>query len=305
MHCYLIKDTLQECSIDDILQKNGPYAAVLSEEEWKREREHFDVGIDIEPCLIDILVSEANVNYDSITGTFCLPDRTQPDRDDKFAFVLDEKGVVFIDNSSTALRLVQAIQIGKRWGLPSLERFLYDFLDQLISGDIRRLENSERELRRMEAEIIKSGQMIESERIIELRNNIQTLREHYEQLEDIAQVFDDNENEFFKEENLRYFRMFLNRLSRLLEKSAGLQVYTASVRDLYNTQLDIRQNRIMSVLTVITTVFFPLTLITGWYGMNFANMPELTYEYGYPIVIAVSLGIILLSIIFFKNKKWF
>lgn len=305
MHCYLIKDTLKECDINEIWQKKHPYAAVLSEEEWKKERERFDVGIDIEPCFGDVFVSEANVNYDSITGTFCIPDRSQLDRDEKFAFVLDEKGIVFIDNLGVAQRLIEAIRIGKRWGLPSLERFLYDFLEQIIAGDVRRLENSEKEMRLIEAEVIKNERMSASERVMQLRNGVQTLREHYEQLEDIAQIFEDNENGFFKEENLRYFRMFLNHMDRLREKTAGLQSYTASIRDLYNTHLDIKQNRVMTVLTVITTVFFPLTLITGWYGMNFANMPELTYEYGYPIVIAVSLAVIVSSIFFFKRKKWF
>ena len=75
------------------------------------------------------------------------------------------------------------------------------------------------------------------------------------------------------------------------------------VRDLYQAQLDIKQNRIMTVLTVVTTIFMPLTLIAGWYGMNFRYMPELESRWGYPIVIAVSLLIAIVSLIFFKKKK--
>ena len=60
----------------------------------------------------------------------------------------------------------------------------------------------------------------------------------------------------------------------------------------------------MTLLTVITSIFMPLTLIVGWYGMNFKYMPELEKKAAYPIVIIVSIVIVILSLIFFKKKKW-
>jgi magnesium transporter len=60
----------------------------------------------------------------------------------------------------------------------------------------------------------------------------------------------------------------------------------------------------MTLLTVVTTIFMPLTLIVGWYGMNFRYMPELESPYGYPVVILVSLAIVISCLIFFKKKKW-
>ena len=76
------------------------------------------------------------------------------------------------------------------------------------------------------------------------------------------------------------------------------------LRDQYKAHLDIKQNRIMTVLTVVTTIFMPLTLIVGWYGMNFRYMPELEWKWGYPVIIAVSLIIAVSSLLFFKKKKW-
>ena len=61
----------------------------------------------------------------------------------------------------------------------------------------------------------------------------------------------------------------------------------------------------MGILTVVTTFFLPLTLISGWYGMNFENMPELKWAYGYPMVIAVSLMIAVIEYVYFKRKKFF
>ena len=80
--------------------------------------------------------------------------------------------------------------------------------------------------------------------------------------------------------------------------------YTTQIRETYKSRLDVKQNRIMTVLTVVTTVFMPLTLIVGWYGMNFRYMPELEWKIGYPLVIIVSVIIVIASLIFFKVKKW-
>ena len=60
----------------------------------------------------------------------------------------------------------------------------------------------------------------------------------------------------------------------------------------------------MTLLTVVTTVFMPLTLIVGWYGMNFRYMPELDKPWGYPAVIALSVAVVVISLWFFKKKKW-
>ena len=71
------------------------------------------------------------------------------------------------------------------------------------------------------------------------------------------------------------------------------------------TQIDIRQNEIMKILTVVTTIFMPLTLIAGWYGMNFKNMPELDAKYGYIVVSAICLAIVAVEVWIFRKKKWF
>lgn len=77
------------------------------------------------------------------------------------------------------------------------------------------------------------------------------------------------------------------------------------IRELYQSMQDARQNKIMVVITIVTTIFLPLTLITGWYGMNFVYMPELQWRYGYFAVIMISLIIVIAEIIYFKKKKFF
>lgn len=76
------------------------------------------------------------------------------------------------------------------------------------------------------------------------------------------------------------------------------------IREAYDAQVDISLNKIMKVFTVITVVFAPLTVIVGWYGMNFDIMPELRWRYGYLYVLGLSLLSIITCLIFFKRKKW-
>ncbi|WP_034450618.1 magnesium transporter CorA family protein [Butyrivibrio sp. AE2032] len=302
---FLIEETLKKVAREDIKGSRKQYVAVLTSEEWKTKKDSFEMGIDIDPDITDIYTTKAEVNYDSLTGTFAIPDRKNPSGDDmKFAFVLDEKGIVFIDDHGTAMDIINGVQRTKKWKMPSLERFLYDFLDQIVRDDLRLMEKYEDELDSMEKQIIEGDENLPSGRLNDIRNDIRYLRIHYEQLIDLAQELEENENGFFKLENLRYFRLFINRAERLHEESLSLRDYTMQLRDLYKAHLDIKQNRIMTVLTVVTTIFMPLTLIVGWYGMNFVYMPELKWEWSYPVVIIASVVIVIASLLFFKKKKW-
>ena len=74
---------------------------------------------------------------------------------------------------------------------------------------------------------------------------------------------------------------------------------------MYQTEVSVRQNDIMKVLTIVTTIFLPLSLLTSWYGMNFKYMPELGTKYGYYVIILVSIIIVVISVAIFKKKKIF
>ena len=78
----------------------------------------------------------------------------------------------------------------------------------------------------------------------------------------------------------------------------------ASMMDIYLSSLSIRLNEVMKVLTIIATIFMPLTFIVGLYGMNFHNMPELSWRWGYLLVWLVMAGIAAGMMVFFRRKKW-
>ena len=306
MSYYLLADTIMTCTEKELLaQKDNKYVAVLTTKEWARDRDRFDMGIELDLDPGDMHNTQAEVNYDSLTGTFRIPDRENiGSKDYRFAFALDEKGIVFIDDSGKAEQMIKAIRRTKRWRKPSLERFLYDFLEQIVENDLSVLERYEAELNRIEDVILDSLEPENLGRVNEIHNDIRKLLIHYEQIIDMTQELEENENGFFSEENLRYIHLFMNLLVRRHDSAASLRDYTMQVRDLYHAQLEVRQNRIMTLLTVVTTIFMPLTLLVGWYGMNFRYMPELEWRFGYPVVIVVSIVIAVSCLLFFKKKKW-
>ena len=302
---YLIRETLQPCGEKDIHQRDSgvQYAAVLTTQEWQQQRNSFDMLIDME--MDTPRDTKALVNQDSLTGTLCVPDRTNiGGARSGFAFALDEKGIVLVDDSGYAADLLQKLCFTKRWRLPSLERLLYDLLETTISQDLSLLEKTEQRLNRIEEAILRDEVASYPREMNDIRGDLLDLRVHYEQLIDLGQELEENENGFFRAENLRYFHMFTERVMRLQDIVTGQREYVMQLRDLMQSQLEVKQNRIMTLLTVITSIFLPLTLIAGWYGMNFRYMPELEWRYSYPVVIAVSCAIVVGCLVWFKRKKW-
>lgn len=302
---YLIKEALTPCSAEDISNAKEQYVALLTSEEWKRGGSNFNMGIDMELETVSPRETKALVNMDSLTGTFCRqPLTTVPDFQGSFSFALDEKGIVLIDNSGYALRLIEQIMHTKKWRMPGLERFIYDLLETAIAGDLPMLESMEKKLNKIEDDIMDGNITGYPAEMNEIRGDLLDLHVHFEQLIDLGQEFQENENEFFQPETLRYFHMFTERAIRLQEIVSGQREYVTQLRDLLQAQLEVRQNTIMTVLTVITTICLPLTLIAGWYGMNFQKMPELEWSYGYPVIILISIAIVAGCLIWFKKKKW-
>ena len=131
--------------------------------------------------------------------------------------------------------------------------------------------------------------------IMELRREISQKKRYYEEMELLSDELADMEPEF----------VFIDKkFDRLYDFILRNQEYLEQVREAYQAQIDLVQNNTMKTLTVVTMVFLPLQLITGWFGMNLI-MPEFNWAHGYPYVIFLSLAILLGEIIFFRWKKWF
>ena len=306
MKCYQIKEKMEPVTPKNFQNLPYQYVITMKSAEWNRKKAVFDIGMDLDPDLQDTGSTRAEVNYDSLTGGFNIPARENvPGDNHVFAFSLDEKGVIFIDDEGFCNDVIRKIAGKKRLVNPCLERFLYDFLEQIICDDRKMLEGYDHTLDELEDQILDGNTEGVLEQIAEIRNDLRDLKIHYTQLIDVCQELEENENHFFKDENERYFHLVAQRIERLLEMLLTLVDFTIQLREFCQSKIDEKQNRNLAFLTIISSIFMPLTLIAGWYGMNFKYMPELDKVWAYPLVFVVSVMIVVVCIVFFKKNKWF
>ena len=193
-----------------------------------------------------------------------------------------EKGKAFFFTSKmdivTAL-LEECLEgLGER---VTLNRVIYSFFELQTKKDDIIFDSIEKEIMDLEQALIATGKRDCVSEIISLRKRLMVLKKYYEQFLNVLDILVENENGIFDGKE-----------------------YVTQVRESYEAEVDISLNTTMKIFTVVTTIFLPLTLIVGWYGMNL-KMPEYGWKYGYLFVGLLSLTCIAGIIIFFKRKKWF
>lgn len=216
------------------------------------------------------------------------------DREDLFFFCEDEAA------QARASEIVEELQRGT----PDNEQMLYRFFVRLLKGDMAHLDQLEAEINDGESAILTAARPEELERIAAWRRELLRLKRYYEQLDSIFDEMAANDNGLLSKGSVRRLVVLSSRTDRYLSAVQNLREAVTQMREAYQSQLSIQQNDLMKIFTVVTVVFLPLTLLAGWYGMNFTNMPELQWKYGYPAVIGVSAALVVWLIWYFKRKKW-
>jgi magnesium transporter len=131
-----------------------------------------------------------------------------------------------------------------------------------------------------------------------MRKNLWPLREVVAGLEKI-------DNKLIHRGLAPYLRDVYEHTIQVIDNVESLRDVLSGVLDIYITTVSNRTNDVMKVLTVIATIFIPLTFVVGVYGMNFEHMPELKWRFGYVVVWSVMAAIAAGMILYFKRKKWF
>ncbi len=186
----------------------------------------------------------------------------------------------------------------------TLNRIVYTFFEKQTKADDLVFDSIEKEILDLEQALIVSKKRDCVEEIISLRKRLMVLKKYYEQFLTVLDILIENENGIFEEKTLRSFKMLHRRTERRFQNVLNLRESVTQVRESYEAEVDISLNQTMKIFTVVTTIFLPLTLIVGWYGMNF-EMPEYEWKHGYLFVTILSASFVLLGVAFFRKKKWF
>jgi magnesium transporter len=224
-------------------------------------------------------------------------------------FYITQNYIVFVSKGKNRLieqiksEIAQNAQASTNYNINE-SKILYMLLDRLTSMDNVILKKIEANIEHLEEQVISGVEKDFSVQIIQLRKQLLYLKRYYEPLIDIAEGLEENENGLIDETAIRFFTILINRIQRLNNNVANLRDYVTQVREAYQAQVDIKLNKTMKLFTVVTTIFLPLTLIAGWYGMNFTYMPELKWFYGYPSVIAMSLAVVAVCLVYFKRHNY-
>lgn len=184
------------------------------------------------------------------------------------------------------------------------EQLLYRFFIRLFRGDMDYLDQLEGKINEMLTALLSDELDNVPQEIMAQRRELLRLKHYYEQIDTIFDEMTINDNRLLSSKTIKSITILGARTDRYLNKVYNLQELVSQIQETYQSQLSIQQNNLMKIFTVVTAVFLPLTLLVGWYGMNFSNMPELHWKYGYPMIIVVSIGIVVAMVCYFKHKKW-
>ncbi len=188
---------------------------------------------------------------------------------------------------------------------------LYRLLDIIVDNYYSVLDAIGQQIETIEEEIYKNSSDQQFRKIQKLKKELIYLRKALYPLRDAMSKLIKDESGFIESANIRYYADVYDHVVHLIDSLDTYKDLTSALMDIYINTLNTRMNEVMKVLTVISTIFIPLTFVVGVYGMNFNtekspwNMPELNWPYGYPVVMGVMLIIVIGMIRYFKFKKWF
>jgi len=181
---------------------------------------------------------------------------------------------------------------------------LYILLDRLVDAYFDVITELEDDVEDLEERVLHVHAQKNLHEIRVLKRDLLYMHKHIWPLRDVLSRLSHGEQKITQETQI-YLRDVQDHLYQVLDSVDTMREVLSSLVDIYLSNASIKMNEIMKVLTIISTIFIPLTFIVGLYGMNFKYMPEINWIYGYPMVLILMLCVAIGLIMYFKRKKWF
>lgn len=181
---------------------------------------------------------------------------------------------------------------------------MYCLLDIIVDNYFTVLEDFSEEIEVAEDELIVQSTSKTLKTIHKLKRQVLFLHKAVWPLRDVLSSLERGESELINESTNIFIRDLYDHVVQAMDTTETIRDILSSMLDIYLSSTSNRMNEIMKVLTIISTVFMPLSFIVGIYGMNIRNMPELGWPYMYPVLWGVMIAIVAFMLYYFKKKKW-
>lgn len=176
----------------------------------------------------------------------------------------------------------------------------YLILDTVIDNYITMSEKLAKKIELLEDVVVRRPSEFTLQRILNLRKELLDFKRSIDPLKEAINTL----TRELDDEMAKYYRDLYDHIIYESENLAMYREMIVNLLDLYHSNLGMKMNQVIKVLTIITTIFVPLTFIVGVYGMNFDNMPELKWKNGYFMVMGMMLVIVMGMMLFFRRKRW-
>jgi magnesium transporter len=180
----------------------------------------------------------------------------------------------------------------------------YSLIDAVVDNYFVILEKFGDKIELLEAELIENPAQKTVQRIYQLKRELIFLHNAVWPLREVVSALGKRESPLIHEATAPYLRDVYDHVIHIIDSVDIYREMISSMLDMYLSSVSNRLNAVMKVLTIIATIFMPLTFIVGVYGMNFKYMPELEWRHGYPLTLIVMAGIAIFMLLYFRRKKW-
>ena len=180
----------------------------------------------------------------------------------------------------------------------------YALIDAIVDSYFGILERLGEKIEEIEDKVVKNPNTKLVSEITILKRNMIFLRKSVWPLRELLGTLSRGESSLVRKDTLVYLRDVYDHTIQIIDNIETFRDMLAGMLDIYLSSISNRMNEVMKVLTIISTIFIPLTFIAGVYGMNFHNMPEIDSPWGYTLVILVMLIVAAIMIVYFRRKKW-